>query len=206
MNPKMTDKTMNKYQRLLDLTFELEGMARLASERDGDGELEKRVEAKAREIHTLLFGEEKPVEKTEEPAAADFDDSMFYSLPEPEAETDPDPEPQPEESEPAIEEIPVAEDEPEPAPEPEPEPEPEPKPAPAPSAPKSKPLLSINDRFRFRRELFGNSDPDFNDALNLIATMDSYDEAEDYFINSLDWDQNNPVVMEFMALLQRYYK
>ena len=69
-----------------------------------------------------------------------------------------------------------------------------------------KPLLSVNDRFRFRRELFSNSDPDFNAALDLVATMDSYDEAEDYFYNDLEWNPEDAVVVEFMTLLTRYFK
>ncbi len=194
---------MNKYQRLTDLTFELEGLARLASERDGDELLEKRVAAKIGEINTLLFGEVKP---TDIPSA-DIDDAMFYSLPDFEegnvVDDNEDDEVDEVNFEEKIEEISVIE-----------EPDSVSKlPADsgfgsvaAPAESKSKPLLSVNDRFRFRRELFGNSDPDFNDALNLIATMDSYDEAEDYFINSLEWDSESLVVKEFLEMLMRYYK
>ena len=31
--------------------------------------------------------------------------------------------------------------------------------------------FSLNDRFRFRRELFGNSDPEMNDTLNLLSLI-----------------------------------
>ena len=39
--------------------------------------------------------------------------------------------------------------------------------------------FSINDRFRFRRELFSNSDLDMNDAINMVESMRTFDEAED---------------------------
>ena len=41
--------------------------------------------------------------------------------------------------------------------------------------------FSLNDRFRYRRELFGNSDVEMNDTLNLVETMHSYSEAEEFF-------------------------
>lgn len=36
--------------------------------------------------------------------------------------------------------------------------------------------------------------------------MDSYDEAEDYFYNDLEWNPEDAVVVEFMTLLTRYFK
>lgn len=65
--------------------------------------------------------------------------------------------------------------------------------------------LSINDRFRFRRELFGNSDLDMNDALDMILTMRSYDEASDYFYGELGWDRDNPDVADFMAIVSKHF-
>lgn len=65
--------------------------------------------------------------------------------------------------------------------------------------------ISVNDRFRFRRELFGGSNPEFESALNLIATMDNYEEAYDYFIVGQEWDEQQPVVSEFLDMLRRYF-
>lgn len=67
-------------------------------------------------------------------------------------------------------------------------------------------VFSINDRFRFRKELFDNSDIDFNNTLALVASMENYEEAEDYFINEEGFDKNNPVVIEFFDVLKRYFK
>lgn len=65
--------------------------------------------------------------------------------------------------------------------------------------------LSLNDRFRFRRELFGNSDIRMNETLALIDAMQSYDEAEDYILNDLNWDMDNPEVAEFMKIVQKHF-
>ncbi len=78
------------------------------------------------------------------------------------------------------------------------------KPSVDPNAPK--PAFCINDRFRFRRELFNNSDSEFNAAMDLVATMDDYEEAEDYFLGDLGWDMEKPEVMDFMAIIRNYFE
>lgn len=65
--------------------------------------------------------------------------------------------------------------------------------------------FTINDRFRFKRELFGNSDPELSNALDLINVMRSIDEAEDYFYNELGWDAENEDVKDFMRIVRAYF-
>jgi len=65
-------------------------------------------------------------------------------------------------------------------------------------------LFSVNDKFRFRRELFGGSGEDFEDSLHLAAAMRSYAEAEDYFYNDLQWDPESQDVADFMEKIARY--
>lgn len=78
------------------------------------------------------------------------------------------------------------------------------RPASDPNAPK--PAFCINDRFRFRRELFGNSDAEFSAAMDLVATMDDYDEAEAYFFVERGWNPEQPEVMDFMAIIRNYFE
>lgn len=66
--------------------------------------------------------------------------------------------------------------------------------------------FSLNDRFRFRRELFGNSDVTMNDTLNLIDTMTDYNEAAEYLFQDLGWSVDEPVVQEFLQLIERHFK
>ncbi len=65
--------------------------------------------------------------------------------------------------------------------------------------------LSINDRYRFKRELFGNSELDLNDALDMVQSMKSYDEATEYFYDDLGWDKNNEEVQDFMNIVKRHF-
>ena len=143
------------------------------------------------------------------------------------------PEPLVVQPEPAPEPTPVSEPEPTPVDEPEPEPVEAPTPAPEevePEAeseefepdPDDQPLtldealqrdmtkdlrqaFSLNDRYRYRRELFGNSDSVMNETLNLIEAMHSFDEAEDYFYNDLQWEHDSPEVADFMVIIKNHF-
>lgn len=65
--------------------------------------------------------------------------------------------------------------------------------------------FSLNDRFRYRRELFGNSDVEMNDTLNLVETMHSFGEAEEFFYGDLEWDRESPEVKDFMTIIKNHF-
>ncbi len=65
--------------------------------------------------------------------------------------------------------------------------------------------FTLNDRFRFRRELFRNSDEEFKETLEVIGTMSNMEEAEDYFYNDLCWDSDKEEVKEFMAVVAKHF-
>lgn len=67
-------------------------------------------------------------------------------------------------------------------------------------------MFTINDKFRFRRELFGNSETEFADTLNLVSAMGSLAEAEDYFYGDLEWDADSEEVEAFMGIITRYFE
>ena len=72
--------------------------------------------------------------------------------------------------------------------------------------PRGRLVFSINDRYRFKRELFDGSDAGFNNTLALVASMENYDEAEDYFLGELQWDQKKPEVIDFLEILKKYFR
>ncbi|MBO4964637.1 MAG: hypothetical protein J6C81_00025 [Muribaculaceae bacterium] len=77
---------------------------------------------------------------------------------------------------------------------------------PAPTkSPQPRPVISINDRYLFTRELFHNSRQDFENCLNQISQMDNYDEAEDYFLNELELNPDKNEVRQFMDVIHRYF-
>lgn len=66
--------------------------------------------------------------------------------------------------------------------------------------------FTLNDKYRFRRELFGNSDVALNDALDVVSAMRSYDEARDYFVSDLGWDMENDDVKDFLDVIASHFK
>lgn len=61
--------------------------------------------------------------------------------------------------------------------------------------------FTLNDKFRFRRELFGNSDIDMNEAIDVVNAMSSKEEVEDYFYNDMCWDPSNEDVRDFIRIV-----
>ena len=68
-----------------------------------------------------------------------------------------------------------------------------------------KSAFSLNDTFRFRRELFGNSAAEMTDAIHMVEAMHSFDEAEDYFYGDLGWDRESDDVKDFMAIIKNHF-
>lgn len=177
---------------------------------------------------TVEFVDDEDAPSAAEPVEAE---SSAPVAAEPEPVVAPESEPSVVQPEPAPEPTPVSE--PEPTPVDEPEPVEAPTPAPEevePEAeseefepdPDDQPLtldealqrdmtkdlrqaFSLNDRYRYRRELFGNSDSVMNETLNLIEAMHSFDEAEDYFYNDLQWEHDSPEVADFMVIIKNHF-
>ena len=66
--------------------------------------------------------------------------------------------------------------------------------------------FSINDRFRFQRELFAGSANALNTAIEHIEVMNSYGNAELYFYSQLNWDRENEVVQDFMTIVRNHFQ
>ncbi|MBQ9556077.1 MAG: hypothetical protein IJV05_07620 [Muribaculaceae bacterium] len=170
---------------------------------------------------------EEPVEAPVEPQSAAVVQPPVFRMPE-DTSDEPVPEPDPEvlpeaEDEPDItvefieaqdERLPEPEDEMPVPPTPTDFPEPE-----EPSAPLrvdeklqrslSKDIrkaFSINDRFRFQRELFAGSANAMNTAIEHIEMMNSYGNAELYFFSQLNWDRENETVQDFMAIVRNHFQ
>ena len=89
------------------------------------------------------------------------------------------------------------------APEPEPEPEPEVIPAPQSSGDLRK-AFTINDRFRFRRELFGGDDKAMLDVIAHLSESQSYGDALAY-IDTLGWSADNEAAGEFKEIVSTFF-
>lgn len=78
--------------------------------------------------------------------------------------------------------------------------------APEPETEKASIALTLNDKFRFKRELFGNNAAELSDALDVVNAVSSKAELEDYFYNDLCWDPENPDVKDFMEIASARFK
>ncbi|MBD5205092.1 MAG: hypothetical protein HDS84_01765 [Bacteroidales bacterium] len=93
---------------------------------------------------------------------------------------------------------------------PAPAPSPASSPSPAPSAalPEAKdkgPVFCLNDRYRFRRTIFGGSDAEFAATMNTVARFADFKEAEEFFYTDMGLDKNDEDVKDFMEIIKNYF-
>lgn len=77
----------------------------------------------------------------------------------------------------------------------------EPEPAPRPA----KSFITFNEKYRFVRELFNNQHALMSEVVAKVTSMNSLPEAHDYVLNELNLDEDNPVVIEFLEVIARYF-
>lgn len=65
--------------------------------------------------------------------------------------------------------------------------------------------FSLNDRFRFRRDLFHGNEEQMNQVISDLNQIDSLDEALRFIDKNLSWDMNNETVTDFIKLLEKRY-
>lgn len=65
--------------------------------------------------------------------------------------------------------------------------------------------FSLNDRFRFRRELFEGDEEKMNQAIADLNEIGSYDEAMVYLQQTLKWNMEEEAVGDFVKLLEKRY-
>jgi nicotinic acid phosphoribosyltransferase len=65
--------------------------------------------------------------------------------------------------------------------------------------------FTLNDKFRFRRELFANNDAQFAETLNLLSAMQNLDEAIEYLRDDLGWDMDNDDVKDFVNIVNNHF-
>lgn len=181
----METKDLNQ---LLDSVYELEGLLHLALSRDElPASLPRLIRNKALAVAALAadIPDDRPAPaKYEEAAPAEYEEpseAIVEQVPEPsEAVVEHAPEP----SEAIVEHAPE----------------------PLEAARVHAPSFSLNDRFLFIRELFGNDSALFDKAMRTLPGFDSYEEAEVYFYDELGLESDNRQVIRFMAVISNYFR
>lgn len=65
--------------------------------------------------------------------------------------------------------------------------------------------FSINDKFRFIRELFGGDSQKFTATIGRVERMESLDQAYDYFLNELEWDADDGATSDFLMIVANHF-
>lgn len=65
--------------------------------------------------------------------------------------------------------------------------------------------FTLNDRFRFRRELFGGDEARMNKAINDLNDLHSYEDSVTYLNNELKWNIEDEAVADFIKLLEKRF-
>lgn len=66
--------------------------------------------------------------------------------------------------------------------------------------------FTLNDRFRYRRELWGGSDVAYQAGIAQIASMKSLSEVKRYLIEDLEQAPDSPEVADFLELVAPYFQ
>jgi hypothetical protein len=134
-------------------------------------------------------------------------------------------EPEPVVEEPVVEPVqqPIAESEPVVEPEPIVEPEPElvlevekeEVAEPTPNSEESTPIseapaelrnlmsvIGLNDRFRFRHDLFSDSNDLFKETIEILNAIENFDKAVDYLQEKFNWDEEDATVVYFYDIIK----
>ena len=65
--------------------------------------------------------------------------------------------------------------------------------------------ISLNDSFRFSRELFDGDAEEMKQALEQISQMNSFDEAVVYLTSQINLNEEDEAAADFLLLLKKYF-
>jgi hypothetical protein len=66
--------------------------------------------------------------------------------------------------------------------------------------------FSLNDRFYFRKELFGGDEAKMNKVIADLNEIHSYEESLQYLNDKQNWDGENETVATFLKLLEKRFR
>ena len=63
-------------------------------------------------------------------------------------------------------------------------------------------VIGLNDRFRFRHDLFSNSDELFKETIDILNKIEDFDKAVDYLVQKFAWDEEDATVVYFYDIIK----
>ena len=68
-----------------------------------------------------------------------------------------------------------------------------------------KKAFSLNDRFRFKRELFGGNEELMNETISTLNLLQSYNDSIAYIQEHFQWNQEDSATIDFIKLLEKRF-
>ena len=68
-----------------------------------------------------------------------------------------------------------------------------------------KKAMGINDRFFYQRELFNSNSDLFNQTLDQINSMNSFDDAKNFLLSNFKWDETSDTTDAFLKIVKRRF-
>ena len=65
--------------------------------------------------------------------------------------------------------------------------------------------ISLNDSFRFAREIFGGDTTRMNEVIRQLGAAPSLEKALELFSSTVNLDEENETVVDFIELLKKYF-
>ena len=65
--------------------------------------------------------------------------------------------------------------------------------------------ISLNDSFRFAREIFGGDTARMNEVIRQLGVAPSLEKALELFSSTVNPDEENETVIDFIELLKKYF-
>ncbi|WP_287683024.1 hypothetical protein [Bacteroides sp.] len=65
--------------------------------------------------------------------------------------------------------------------------------------------ISLNDSFRFAREIFGGDTARMNEVIRQLGAASSLEKALELFSSTVNLDEENETVVDFIELLKKYF-
>ena len=63
-------------------------------------------------------------------------------------------------------------------------------------------IIGLNDRFRFRHDLFSDSNDLFKETIEILNTIENFDKAVDYLQDKFKWNEEDATVVYFYEIIK----
>mgnify|MGYP006988393465 FL=1 len=63
-------------------------------------------------------------------------------------------------------------------------------------------VISLGDKFRFRHDLFSDSNDLFKETIEILNTIEKFDEAVSYLQGKFNWDAEDATVVYFYDIIR----